>query len=149
MFFKAPFNRGCGFRGHGDGRLVLDTAQDWLHIAFGRNQGLLSDHKLLAAASLSDRMSVGRAQVVVSHSLHYGMARKMDDVLGSVGSSSAVIVKRLWDETAMRLQLSYPDLLKVLGHDIAGIVHAIKVKGRGAHYPGYVVQSMQQMAFIR
>ena len=73
----------------------------------------------------------------------------MESVFGSEDPPTFIIIKRLWDETSMRLQMSFADLAKLLGQDIAEAAREIKVKGRGVHYPGYVVQSMQQMAFIR
>ena len=71
LHFKVPF-RG---RSHGDGRLDDQSAESWVHVAFGRGQGRLDDQRLLAANSLSSLDSVRRSQVVAHQALHDGMLK--------------------------------------------------------------------------
>ena len=68
------------------------------------------------------------------------------------GRTSVVILKRLWDETSMRVQLDEQALDLMVGKQFAADVIACKRRGRkgkGSLYPGYVVQSFQQMAHLR
>ena len=102
----------------------------------------------MGAASLTDRKSAHRSQFAVSHALHYGMSKKLASVLGSGLPPRVFTIKRLWDETSICLQLNFADLVKLLGKDMANAAREIKVTGRGARYPEYVVQSMQQIGPI-
>ena len=148
LHFKAPFLA----RSHGDGRLDDATADDWVQVAFGRGQGRLTDINVCAASSLCSPASVRRSQVVAHQALHDGMCKRLRSVLAGAGRTQTIVVKRLWDETGLRVQLSLNELKGVLGEEIAGAAAEVKKRargGRGSVYPGYVVQSIQQKAFIR
>ena len=90
---------------------------------------------------------------MVSHSLQAGMFAKINAAMAQLdGRTSVVVLKRLWDETSMRVQLDYPSLELLAGQTFAGDavdVHRRGRKGKGSVYPGYVVQSFQQMAHLR
>ena len=124
-----------------------------MHSALGRGQASLSDTALCAAHSLCSVDSTRRAQVLVGHALHAGQTEKIQSILTeSIGPNSVIILKRLWDETAIRVQLPYPDLRRMLGEQVAAHAKDVKSRGRGASrgcFPGFVVQSMQSMAFLR
>ena len=63
------------------------------------------------------------------------------------GRTSVVILKRLWDETPMRVQLDQRGLDLLVGKQFAADVIACKRhgrKGKGSVYPGYVVQSFSK-----
>ena len=127
-------------------------AEDLIHVAFGPGQGLLADHHLCSAHSLSSADSVQRAQVLAHQSLHDGMCKRLRSTLARADRTSTIVIKRLWDETSLRVQLSLTDLKRVLGEDVADVADDVKRRsrgGRGSVYPGYVVQSMQQKAYIR
>ena len=89
---------------------------------------------------------------MVGHSLHDGMIRCIDGHLKSIDSSSVVVLKRLWDETSMRVQMPAEKLEALLGGDVAGRVIQRKCAGRGGRgsiFPGFTVTSMQSMAYLR
>jgi hypothetical protein len=133
--------------------LDADTAENWLHVGFGRGRCSLQDKRLCAAESLSSRLTVSRLQVVIAQSLQSQMSEQMRKVLAETDPKSSVIVlKRLWDETAMRLQVSVDRLREVLGDGMAEHAIALKKSGRGANgcmYPGFTVQTLQQSGFLR
>ena len=69
------------------------------------------DPAACGAAALCSSKSSQRAQVVVAEALHAGMQRSVRDVTADLRSGSGtgrqvVILKRLWDETALRVQMS-------------------------------------------
>ena len=147
FLFMVPFRSS----GHGDGRLDQAGAEDLFHVAFFRGQGLLADHRLCSVHSFSSVDSVRRAQVLAHQSLHDGMCKRLRSTLARAGRTSTIVIKRLWDETSLRVQLSLTDLKRVLGEDVANVADDVKRRsrgGRGSIYPGYVVQSMQQKAYI-
>ena len=102
---------------------------------------------VLAEGALTSKTSVVRAQLVVSHAL----TRGMDDVaLTGMKSTTeeCVIIKRLWDETAMRLQLTVDNLQRMFPQAFAHSL--IETHNRSNNiYPGFLVQSMQQSGFVR
>ena len=95
-------------------------------------------------------MTTVRAQLVMAHSLQVQMEKAIRAALLNLDPrTSVVVLKRLWDETASRLQLPVESLHQLLGDEVAQTVINSKRKGRGNRYPGFVVQSMQQMGFLR
>ena len=97
--------------------LTKPIAADWLTCAFGRGEKSdavsLKRADVVAQATLSSSDSVRRAQVTVAHALTDGQHERLSDRLAAPGphpQSFAVIIKRLWDETGIRLQLSEKDL---------------------------------------
>ena len=64
--------------------------------------------------------------------------------------TGVVILKRLWDETALRLQCSEEVLKFIVGDELGEqVLERESQGGRGSTYPGFVVQSMQQAGFLR
>ena len=66
--------------------------------------------------------------------------------------TSVVTIKRIWDETALRVQVSKSALHRLVGDEIADRAQAVVDNRRARQrfvYPGYTVQSMQQMGFLR
>ena len=139
-------------KGHGDGQLTPQDAADVLHSSFGRGQSSLDDATLCAAHALVGRQTVRRAQLVTATAMHDGAMRTLAGHLGRAEPSSVCVVKRLWDETSLRVQLSDEALCKVLGREVGEACIVAKQRGRGGRgsvYPGFTVQSFQQMAHIR
>ena len=70
---------------------------------------------------------------------------------------AVLMIKRLWDETAIRVQLSELDLLRVVGEKVGEEAVRLRQqrqqrqqkKGKGCLFPGYTLQMMQQLAHIR
>ena len=124
-----------------------------LHAAFGRGHGELSNAKLCAARALCGKNTVVRSQLVTAHALQTAMYGKLDSVLsGAQGNTSVIVLKRLWDETSTRLQVSESALRTLVGNNFAAECVKLKKRGRGGRgsvYPSYFVQIMQQMGFIR
>ena len=143
----------CRSFGHGDGRLSEAAAGDWLNIAFGRGQCSLGNTKLCAAHALTSEKSVTRSQLVTSHALQSGQVEKINAAMDQLdGRTSVVVLKRLWDETSMRLNIDAAALELLTGQTLARGVQEVKRRGRGGKgsvYPGYTVQSFQQMAHLR
>ena len=91
------------------------VASDGLACAFGRgvSHGVgLHKADVLAEQSLSSSDSVRRSQVAASYALTEAQHQRLAERLrpGPHPQTSAVIIKRLWDETAIRLQVSERDL---------------------------------------
>ena len=108
------------------------------------------DPAACGAAALCSSISSQRAQVVVAEALHAGMQRSVRDVTADFRSGAGtarqvVIIKRLWDEIALRVQMSPAALSSLLGHTFAD--NAMATKGLRNRAPGIVVQSFQQMAY--
>ena len=60
------------------------------------------------------------------------------------------VVKRLWDETAIRVMLSEVMLLALMSGSIGEGVLAAKRRSKAkCVFPGYTMQSMQQTGFVR
>ena len=66
--------------------------------------------------------------------------------------TGVVTIKRIWDETALRVQVSKSTLQTLIGDEVADRAQAV-VDNRRARkrlvYPGYTVQSMQLMGLLR
>ena len=80
------------------------------------------------------------------------VSAKLSAYFERADSSSVVVIKRLWDETGIRLQMRPAELQRLLGEKMATALTEAKERGRsgrGSFYPGYVVQCMQQMCFVR
>ena len=90
------------------------------------------DPAACAAAALCSRWSTLRAQLLVAEALHAGQQRRVRDITGNLRDdpqrSRVVSLKRLWDETALRVQMSPASMKGLLGHDFA--VHAMETKGK-------------------
>ena len=150
--FKVPFRekpRSCDQL-----PLSLSMASDWLHVAFGRSSSELKDMKLLASKTLSSRQSVVRAQRVLSYALLKGQNEQCAELLQARDGDrlSIAVITRLWDETALRLQMTSQDLERLAGPRFAGDVESVRaasLRKRPMSMPGLTVQSMQQMAFCR
>ena len=105
-YIEVPFKRG-----RGPENLDADAAENWLHVGFGRGQCALSDATACAAHSLSSVTSVRRMQVVIAQSLQRQSSGTIRKLLAEAEPKSSVIVlKRLWDETSTRLQVSLDKL---------------------------------------
>ena len=101
---------------------------------------------------MCDRSTVRRAQLVVAQALQNKMFEKLEHVFNSSGESSVIVLKRLWDETSCRLQVSSRQLKALLGEEVAAECEARKKRGRGGRgssYPSHFVQVMQQMGYVR
>ena len=133
--------------------LSRDSALDWLHSCFGRDSASLMDVSACSKAALCSRVSSVRAQLVVAESLHAGMERELRDVVSTLQASHdarhtrVVTLKRLWDETALRVQMTDAAMRQLLGADFTDLVRASTGKRNRA--PGLVIQSFQQMAHLR
>ena len=59
-----------------------------------------------------------------------------------------LVIKRLWDETALRVQLNESELKTMVG-DTSFVEELVRVKRlrKGAIFPGYTLQSLQQLSF--
>lgn len=150
-----PFRKAGPRLDSADRVLSEANASDWLTCAFGRGDAALQSaksHDTMAAATLASRQSVMRAQAIASFALtkgqHEGLLARLQSP--SRPETSAVIIKRLWDETGLRLQLGRSDLAGIFPETFANDV--VEAHGRSEsrkRYPGYVVQCMQQIAHIR
>ena len=109
----------------------------------------LKNPAVLAAQTLSSRFSVVRAQTVVAHALTEAQFAALDEKLVlPKTSTSTLIIKRIWDETAQRLQIPPESLTKLFPDAFAEQVIQV-ARESASKYPGYVVQSMQQAAHVR
>ena len=131
--------------------ITEEKAQEWLESAMGRGLASLRHYDLLAAHSLSSATSVMRAQLVVAEASRSRQAHCVG--IGLVGDKSRVATfKGLWDETALRIKVSEELLRKLFGINVSQLLIDRKresaTRNRTA-YPGFVVQSMQQAAFLR
>ena len=110
------------------------------------------DAKLCAAQSLSSTRSVVRAQLVVAEALHPGMQRGIHDMIMSLQTpesarSRVVCLNRLWDETALRVQMPEASMKSLLDQDFTA--RALLAKSSRNRAPGLVTQTFQQMAHLR
>ena len=110
------------------------------------------DQKECAAHALCSIDSSRRAQFVVADALNMGMQRELRSVCSQLQAlhnirSGVVTVKRLWDETALRVQMTEASLSMLLGEEFTH--HVVAAKNTRNRAPGLVVQSFQQMGSIR
>jgi hypothetical protein len=83
--------------------------------------------------------------------IHDATVQRLASGLHQADPSAVCVVKRLWDETSMRIQLTEADLHKVVGSQadqVAEVKHRSR-GGRGSVFPGFTIQSFQQMCFVR
>ena len=129
-------------------KATVAYAQDFIISAVGRGEDpALKMADVLSAGTLSSRFSVVRAQLVVSHALTRGMHEAASTGMRSA-TEDFVIIKRLWDETAMRLQLGADKLKRMFPPAFAQSLVETRDRSKKS-YPGFLVQSMQQSGFVR
>ena len=132
--------------------LSADQAASWLSCAFGRGevtQASLKRADVLVASIFATRLSVVRAQHLVAHALTNGQFGSLASQIDrSCGGTSVFVMKRVWDETAHRLQISHQVLQDLFPGAFADEVARV-AQASSQSYPGFVVQSMQQVCFAR
>ena len=112
--------------------LSRDDALQWLHCCFGRGSASLMDADLCSKAALCSSLSTRRAQLVVAEALHAGMERELRDVVSKLQAphlahnTRVVTLKRLWDETALRVQMADAAMRQLLGADFTDLVRTSK-----------------------
>ena len=130
-------------KGHKPAGLASANAVEWLHTCFGRGTDNLGNAELGAARSLSSRPSVTRSQVVVAHGLQQHMFKNVDDALSALDPRlSVVVLKWVWDETALRLNMTEDALRSLLGDTMADAAESCRRcgwGGLGSKYPCYSV----------
>ena len=141
-----------------DGRAVVvaelgaDRAADWITSAFAHmDTDNLANVKEVAAKAMVSRHSVNRATTVIADALLSCQRQKVNDIMSVDACRRGVLViKRLWDETALRVQLDESQLKAVIG-DTSFVEELVRVKKlrKGAIFPGYTLQSLQQLSFVR
>ena len=128
MYEQGPF----GSRGHSSDALKSSDAVDWLHICSGRGHDQLGNADVLAARSLSSRQSVVRSQLVVAHGLQQHMFKEIRHLLGAVDTRlSVVVLKRVWDDTALRLATTEQLFRTLLGDSMSDEAVSLQRRGRG------------------
>ena len=130
----------------GPGSLKMET---WLDSTWGRGAAstVLNSEAVAESSGTSER-TVRRAQTVVSEALLSIQARRLREVreqLARDNRNGFVVIKRLWDETAIRLTLTVSERKALLPRFADQLVLNHGAGGR----PTYTVQSLQQQGSIR
>ena len=133
--------------------LHASVAADWLACAFRRGGSRvrgLHTADVLAEQSFSSSDSVRRSQVVTSFVSEQGQSQRIADRLrpGLRPQTSAVIAKRLWDETQIRLQVSKRNLRGMFPMKFVDTLTSAHSQSR-KRYPGFCVQSVEQVSHFR